>query len=67
MTAPTCHLAGGWDESSRWKKMVLPLVSSGGPRKPSLPSGSLFDYRWDFTETWLDEDDLEHDDRKLTS
>ncbi len=27
----------------------------------------LFKHRWDFTETWLDEDDLEHDDGKPMS
>jgi hypothetical protein len=39
----------------RWNPETLAFISS------------LFEHRWDFTETWLDEDDLEHDDGKLIS
>ncbi len=38
LAAPTCLLAGGWDESSKCRRMFARLVSSGGTRKPSLPS-----------------------------
>jgi len=31
------------------------------------PTSPFFDHRCDFTETWLDEDDLEYDDGKLMS
>ena len=37
----------------RWSPETIAVVSR------------FFDHRWDFTETWLDEDDLEHDDGTL--